>query len=444
MIGKKGKASLVLIGFLIFLVLCEYKGVFFLAPMAHWPVHSQLKWALTILGIGMFLRRRTLSVVAASAVVIGCFIAYSYLEQTPPSENSKWAFDALSVISFVSFYIMLGYFVSIPIVHIQLSSVLEPTIGVVTALPHEYEAVQCLMLGCKNRTIPGLWAAGRRYCFGHIPALDGGAHEVVLAMTSATGNNSAAARAVQIYEHFQSVNAIMMVGIAGAVPNPQKADEHVRLGDIVVSNEKGIIQYDFIKDEDRCEDHKDGRGMVKEHFIEFRFSPRPPDPVLLEACRLLRAGELGGNRPWDPYIAQVVALMKSPRPAEGTDVLASSGDPALKVPHPFPDPERIPGLPKVHYGPIASANVLLKNATRRDQLRDQFRVKAVEMENSGIADATWTYQRGYLAVRGTCDYCDSSKGDAWQRYAAVIAAAYTRALIESLPTNLAGNDGPSS
>ncbi|NEP00517.1 MAG: hypothetical protein F6K58_17935 [Symploca sp. SIO2E9] len=66
-------------------------------------------------------------------------------------------------------------------------------------------------------------------------------------------------------------------------------------------------------------------------------------------------------------------------------------------------------------------------------MRNKFGVKAVEMEASGIADASWNLDVGYLAVRGICDYCDSYKNDTWQPYAAAVAAAYTRALIESIP-----------
>jgi len=38
-----------------------------------------------------------------------------------------------------------------------------------------------------------------------------------------------------------------------------------------------------------------------------------------------------------------------------------------------------------------------------------------------------------LVVRGICDYCDDNKNDLWQGYAAVVAAAYTRALLELIP-----------
>ena len=39
--------------------------------------------------------------------------------------------------------------------------------------------------------------------------------------------------------------------------------------------------------------------------------------------------------------------------------------------------------------------------------------------------------RGYLIVRGICDYCDENKNDLWQKYSAVVSAAYVRALLEN-------------
>ena len=110
------------------------------------------------------------------------------------------------------------------------------------------------------------------------------------------------------------------------------------------------------------------------------------------------------------------------------------GDGTTCVDHPV-DRDRRPGHPRVFHGPIAAANVLLKNANRRDEIRRKFGVKAVEMEGSGIADAAWDGRVGYLVIRGTCDYCNRNKNDAWQKYAAVIAAAYARALIASIPAH---------
>jgi nucleoside phosphorylase len=209
-----------------------------------------------------------------------------------------------------------------------------------------------------------------------------------------------------------------MVGIAGAVPNPNSEETHVRLGDIVVSGEFGVIKYDFVK-------------QTNSRFIP-RHPPRAPGAPLLEAARRLEARALAGDRPWAVLIERAKHLPSSSRPDEATDMLADSETDGAFVTHP-PDPNRFPGRPRVFLGTIACADRLLKNATVRDSLRDQHGVRAVEMESSGIAEATWSDGAAFIVVRGTCDYCDGLKGDSWQGYAAAVAAAYARALLEELP-----------
>ena len=121
--------------------------------------------------------------------------------------------------------------------------------------------------------------------------------------------------------------------------------------------------------------------------------------------------------------------LKWGRPEVATDVLIG---PSGIVTHPS-DPHRRDDQPRVFLGPIASANTLLKDPVRRDALHDRFGAKAVEMEGSGISDASWSHGIGYLVVRGICDYCDANKNNVWQKYAAMSAAAYVRALLESMP-----------
>jgi hypothetical protein len=84
----------------------------------------------------------------------------------------------------------------------------------------------------------------------------------------------------------------------------------------------------------------------------------------------------------------------------------------------------------VFRGLIASSNTLLKDHEYRNELRDKYNARAVEMEASGVADAAHDSSRGYFVVRGTVDYCNEYKNDDWHRHAAVLAAAYTRSLIE--------------
>jgi nucleoside phosphorylase len=295
-------------------------------------------------------------------------------------------------------------------------------IGIVTALPKEYAAMEVMLDSPQDFNVAGS-GAGRRYRRGFVPGSGGGQHIVLLAVGD-MGNNAAAIRASLMLQHFPDLKHIIMVGIAGGVPNPAKAEDHVRLGDVVVSGQGGVVQYDFDKEEYDFKEHKP--------IIKYRNPPRPPSALLLEAVRLLGVEELHGERAWLSHLIRAVKVKNTQRPPDESDVLHGSDDPDRIVPHPI-DPEREPGQPRLFVGLIASANKLLKNPKLRDELREQFGVKAVEMESSGIADATWNQEVGYLVVRGICDYCDSHKNDAWQGYAAVVAAAYARGLLASMP-----------
>lgn len=294
----------------------------------------------------------------------------------------------------------------------------KATIGIITALPKEYAAVQRILENVEKISFPGQ-GAGRRYLIGEVCTSNEEKHTVVLCLGS-MGNNIAAIRASLLLNHFPQLESIIMVGIAGGIPNPEKPDDHVRLGDVVISNEKGVIQYDFDKE------------TITENI--HRHPPRPPSASLLEGVKLLEVDELMGEKPWLDFIDQALIPEGKQRPLIETDILVSSTNPEQIIEHPQ-DPKRKNNEPRVFVAPIASANKLLKNPIKRDQLRDKFGAKAVEMEGSGIADATWSHEIGYLVVRGICDYCDLKKGDDWQAYAAAVAAAYTRALLESIPAS---------
>lgn len=139
------------------------------------------------------------------------------------------------------------------------------------------------------------------------------------------------------------------------------------------------------------------------------------------------------NFPWERHIDAAITKLGWVRPSASQDILHAADPSDKPLEHPD-DPERRGDNPRVFLGAIGSANELLKRPEKRDELRDRFGVRAVEMEASGIADATWNHEKsGYLVVRGVCDYCDTHKNDDWQKYASIVAAAYTRALIEAMP-----------
>ncbi|MBF6150341.1 phosphorylase family protein [Nocardia nova] len=294
-------------------------------------------------------------------------------------------------------------------------SVYRPAIAVLTALPREYAAVKALLDHPISHTHTDHHGT-RHYLFGTMPARDNTKHALAVTMVG-VGNNISAVATMQLLGDLPSVNTVILSGIAGGVPHAGKADDHVRLGDIVVSDEHGIIQFDFVKEE---------------RFDTIaRHPPRPASSNLLRAARMLEAESLTGARPWDVHIASALDILGWRRPPASTDLLESSDDCAGLLAHPK-DPLRIIGKPRVFLAPIASSNTLLKNSDRRDRLRDLYGVKAVEMEASGTADAAWMAQAQHFVIRGICDYCDMRKSDSWQNYAAAAAAGYLKALLAQI------------
>jgi len=346
----------------------------------------------------------------------------------------------------------------------------DATIGVITALQKEYIAVlrafDCIS---PEILVPGR-GAGRRYSVVGIPAINGGVHIVAIAQLLDMGNNAAGIRATTMLQRCPKIRHIIMTGIAGAVPHPQRPEDHVRLGDIVISSAHGVVQYDYKKETIQRKLSKsriyrwldflsrnllinlgsacsptDLYSDIEEHYtshFENRHRPRPPSAELIEAVNSLEIMRVNQCYPWESRIQTICNLLgpEWQRPSEQRDRLQDWNEGWPPTPHPE-DRRRRAGVPRVFSGAIASGNVLLKNPLVRDALRDKYKAKAVEMEASGIADAAWTHEIGYLIVRGTCDYCNPDKGDDWQEYAAVIAACCTRSIIEATD---AGGDAAAS
>ena len=85
--------------------------------------------------------------------------------------------------------------------------------------------------------------------------------------------------------------------------------------------------------------------------------------------------------------------------------------------------------PAIHYGLIASANTLMKDALTRDALVQKHNVLCFEMEAAGLVN-----HFPCVVIRGMCDYADSHKNDIWHGYAAATAAAYAKELLSFIPS----------
>ena len=104
----------------------------------------------------------------------------------------------------------------------------------------------------------------------------------------------------------------------------------------------------------------------------------------------------------------------------------------LAVPPVIQRPQRPvdPESPVVHYGVIASADQLMKDAVARDRLSQQHGVLCFEMEAAGLSN-----DFPCVVIRGICDYSDSHRNDEWQGYAAATAAAFAKELLQILPNS---------
>jgi len=266
-----------------------------------------------------------------------------------------------------------------------------------------------------------------------------GKHNVVIAVlpNGQYGTVAAARVAANMLNSFPNIRIGLMVGIGGGVPTKH----HIRLGDIVVSTPgdamSGVFQYDF------------GKTIQNESFRSTRFLNQPP-MVLQTAVNGLKADYERKGHQLDEAINRI--LEKNPRlrqkyerPDPRSDRLYQS-----KVVHPsddkascvgicdvdpsnlIPRPERTENEdnPAIHYGLIASANQVMKDALVRDTLAQDKDVLCFEMEAAGLMN-----DFPCLVIRGICDYSDSHKNKEWQGYAAMAAAAYAKDLLCRIPPN---------
>jgi nucleoside phosphorylase len=267
-----------------------------------------------------------------------------------------------------------------------------------------------------------------------------GKHNVVIAVlpNGEYGISSSASVARDLLHSFPNIRIGLMVGIGGGAPS-RKHD--IRLGDIVVSSPRdpdgGVFQYDF------------GKTIQGQSFQHTMFLDQPPR-VLQAAVNGLRAQYEREGHQLEAAINRILEKYpklrkKCKRPDPSSDRLYQSG-----VTHPPNDeascavvcgddssslilrPELIEDKdnPAIHYGLIASANQLMKDALVRDRLAAEKDVLCFEMEAAGLMN-----HFPCLVIRGICDYSDSHKNKEWQGYAAIVAAAYATDLLYQIAPN---------
>jgi nucleoside phosphorylase len=300
------------------------------------------------------------------------------------------------------------------------------TVGWVCAISAEYVAAQAFL--DEKHKGPEYVSPNdsNDYTLGKI-----GKHNIVIAVLpdGEYGTSSAGRVASRMLLSFPNVRIGLMVGIGGGAPSPK---HDIRLGDIVVSATRdkrgGVFAYGF------------GKKIQCQEFQTTASLNQPPEILRTAMSGLKAQYEIEGHQ-LEEAINNILGKRprlwkKYKRPHPSSDRLYHStiihpanneascvrlcGDDLISRPERAEEEDN----PKIHYGLIASADQLMKDATVRDKLGAEMDVLCFEMEAAGLMN-----QFPCLVIRGICDYSDTHKNKEWQGYAAMTAAAYAKDLL---------------
>ncbi|OTB01930.1 hypothetical protein M426DRAFT_63282 [Hypoxylon sp. CI-4A] len=260
-------------------------------------------------------------------------------------------------------------------------------------------------------------------------------HNIVIATLPAGqeyGTGSAAALASQAKRFFPNFWFGLLVGVAAGIPDlTRNPPRDIRLGDILVSlpdaDRSAAVAYDLGR-----EIEKDRLELLHQGHIL-----APPEPIVRSAIGSIKL-ERDAAKLFLPYYE----TMKNNEHPNGTFV-----DPEQEYDKFYQvDDDGVEKLrrqesqrTRVWYGSIGSGEKLMKDAAKRDQLRDKYDIIGLEMEAAG------TMNRIPVGIiRGVCDYADRHKNWDWQPYAAAMAAAYAKAILSKIPPREPVRPGPPS
>ncbi len=201
-------------------------------------------------------------------------------------------------------------------------------------------------------------------------------YRVVVAILPSIGNVPAANATTDTLTQWNP-RFVLMVGIAGGIPQ-----DDLDLGDVVIADQ--VVGYDY--------------GKVTADGLRPRDHVYPTSAFLRERIHNF----------WDKAWTQQVNITRPTNAARTT--------------------------PKKFVGPIASGNKIVASTEFRNQLLAHWpKLLAVETEAEGVFAAVFDRPqiRGALVIRGICDMADERKSDEWQEYAANVAAAFTVNFLKS-------------
>lgn len=289
-----------------------------------------------------------------------------------------------------------------------------------------------------------------------------GSHNVVLVHLAGMGTINAASAAAYVKVSFVNVKLALVTGICGGVPNPRGKPE-IHLGDLIIST--AVIQYDFGRQyagvfarktgvEDtlgraseqlrsftsklnmRQRRHvllKDLNGIMKKLERNHPAYSRPDkgSDVRFDASYLHKHRSMDNDGRCECLSGSENAVCKEAQVASCCDLGCELSNNEAPNQDQELSAERSAQGVQVHYGCIGSGNAVVKSGIYRDRVASEGGLIAFEMEGAGAWDRMPT-----IVVKAVCDYADSHKNKIWQGYAAGVAAAGMKALLDEWMSEL--------
>ncbi|RYC80967.1 hypothetical protein BFJ63_vAg16131 [Fusarium oxysporum f. sp. narcissi] len=193
-----------------------------------------------------------------------------------------------------------------------------------------------------------------------------GGHNIIIATLPAGqeyGNGSAAALASQLKKCFPNLWFGLLVGVAAGLPSISRGRD-IRLGDILVGlpdgNSAGLIAYDLGKEtEDGFELLRHGHSLAM------------AEPIVRSAIGNIKLLAPKESEVFLPYYEKIANLDHATGtfadPGQDNDILYDDESQMIQR---SSRPAHIRS--RVWYGPIGSGDKLLKNAEKRNLLRDKY------------------------------------------------------------------------
>ncbi|KAK5045298.1 hypothetical protein LTR84_009404 [Exophiala bonariae] len=333
-------------------------------------------------------------------------------------------------------------------------------IAIICALRTESDAVEALFDQFWEEEVEYDKVRGdsNSYTLGRI-----GRHNVVLAYMPGMGKAASATVAGSFRASFPSIRLALIVGVCGGVPRDKAMNSDILLGDVIIST--GVVQFDFgrqlpdqVAPKDTLDDsmgrpNSEIRAFL--HKIQGWHGRTEMGSSIVDniAEILTKPGFESWSYPGTQYDALFPAAYrhKHHTPNEcmvcdkcvddtypvcqgallsecsllqcdlkNAELRAQNGGSQID---PQSGERQITRSP-LHYGLVASGDLVMRSAKRRNELATLQNVIGFEMEGCGAWDTFPT-----VIIKGVCDYADSHKNKKWQKYAAVTAAAASQAFL---------------